>query len=364
MEHSETESMGIPVGAPRILLSPFTNTTNAYIDLLRALLTDLGYDVQPLSVRGLLRGGLIDLFRPSTVLMFHWIELRAFTSGGGRVSLSLKGALVFLFYCTLMAIGRAKVVYFVHDHAIHNARGKVRKISVGLMSLVRWLADHRVVHAPDFEARYHARYLPHPLYWDAPGRIAAQAPGAARRRASPSFALLGKIEPYKDVAALLEVWPQEAALEIAGRGNAAYIETLRVIVSQRGIANAVTIDARFLGDEEFEEKLCAADVIVLPHLEDSMLVSGAFFEAIGRVPVLIARSVPFMVWAAQRFDNVFLFDTIEQLPLLVRSIVQRWPSLVDRRAVQNRVIEAFGWQACRRDYGEFFRDVVGVRARG
>lgn len=359
MRHHETDGKGMPAHEPRILLSPFTNTTNAYIDLLKALLADIGYDVQPLSIRGLLRGGLVDLFRPGTVVMFHWIELRAFTSGAGRVSFSPRGALIFLFYCTLMVVGRAKVVYFVHDHAVHNARGKVRELSVRMMSLVRRLADHRVVHAPDFEARYKARYLPHPLYWDAPGRSAAPA---AKTHASPTFALLGTIEPYKDIAALLEAWPQEQTLEIAGRGDAAYIHSLRAIVSKRDMAGTVTIDARFLSDSEFEARICAADVIILPHVADSMLVSGAFFEAIGRVPVLIARSVPFMVWAAQRFDNVFLFDTIEQLPGLIRSIVQEWPNRVEGRAVQARVIDEFGWQVCRQRYSEFLQEVVGSPA--
>jgi beta-1,4-mannosyltransferase len=361
MRQCEADCMGVPARAPRILLSPFTNTTNAYIDLLKALLADIGYDVQPLSARGLLRGGFTDIFRPSTVLVFHWIELRAFTSRRGKVSLSLKGLLVFLFYCLLMAVGRAKVVYFVHDHAVHNARGKMRDLSVRMMSLARRLADHRVVHAPDFEARYEARYLPHPLYWDAPGRTVARA---AKVHAAPSFALLGTIEPYKDVRGLLEVWPEEQTLEIAGRGNASYIDTLRAIVRRREMSNTVTIDARFLSDGEFEERVCAADVIILPHTADSMLVSGAFFEAIGRVPVLIARSVPFMVWAAQRFDNVFLFDTIEQLPALIRAIAQKWPDLAGGRTAQNRVIEEFGWQACRRYYGEFFRDVVGAPIAG
>ncbi|MEX3935101.1 glycosyltransferase [Paraburkholderia phymatum] len=358
MRDGETTGTSMPARGRRILLSPFTNTTNAYIDLLKELLVDIGYDVQPLSAKGMLRGGFVDLFRPTTVLVFHWIELRAFTSGGGKVSLSPRGVLVFLFYCLIMAVGRAQVVYFVHDHAVHNARGKVRAFSVRLMSLVRRLADHRVVHAPDFEAKYEARYLPHPLYWDAPGRTSALA---SRRRAAPSFALLGTIEPYKDVAALLRVWPEEQILEIAGRGDATYVDTLHSIVRERAMSNTVTIDARFLSNGEFEDKVCGADVLILPHAADSMLVSGAFFEAIGRVPVLIARSVPFMVWAAQRFENVFLFDRIEQVPDLVREVAQKWPDLVEGRATRHRVIEAFGWQACRQSYREFFRDVVGAR---
>ncbi|TDV17100.1 glycosyltransferase family 1 protein [Paraburkholderia caballeronis] len=355
-----------PARAPRVLMSPFTNTTNPYIDLQKQLLEDLGYDVLPLSVRSLFRDGrIVDVFRRSTVLVFHWIELRAFTKGGRTVLLSPKGLAVLAFYCALMALGRAKVVYFVHDHAVHNARRNVRRVSVALMSLVRRLADFRVVHAPDFDARYDARYLPHPLYWDAPGSPAAtrrptDAAEAETAGDRPRFAMLGTIQPYKEIAGVLEVWPHAHRLDVAGHGNASYVETLRRIMRERALDDAVTLDARFLSDDEFERKLCAADVLILPHSADSMLVSGAFFEAIGRVPVVIARAIPFMTWAARRFDNVLLFERVDELPALIDGVMKRWPDLARETAGRQRALDEFGWQACRVRYRQFFGEVVGV----
>ncbi|QBR00277.1 glycosyltransferase [Paraburkholderia pallida] len=339
---------------PRVLLSPFTNTTNPYIDLQKQLLRDIGYDVRPLSLRYLLRGGCFDLFRRSTVLMLHWIELRAFIDKGRGVVPRLRGLPVVLLYCTLMALGRARVVCFVHDHAVHNARGAVRMLSVALMSLVRWLADIRIVHDPHYAGHFCARYLPHPLYWDVPGRVVPPARSGARE---PSFAILGTVEPYKGIAEVLAAWPAGHTLLIAGRGQAAYVDALRAILRERNLSACVTLDARFLSDAEFDARISAADVLILPHVADSMLVSGAFFEAIGRVPVVIGRAIPFTRWAAEQFDNVLLFEHEAELPEVVRYVTENWPRFSAAEAVAARrqqAIDTFGWETCRQRYRQCF----------
>ncbi|CAB3758874.1 glycosyltransferase [Paraburkholderia humisilvae] len=369
--------------ARRVLFSPFTNTTNPYIDIVKRVLTQVGYEVEPLSARGLLGGGFVHLFSRNTVLVFHWLELRPFRRKGTRTLLSPVGCLVFAFYCFVICVGRAKVVYFVHDHAVHDTVGVMRRLSMKLMAFVRGLADARVVHAPTFEGKYRARYLPHPLYWDVPGY---EATPRARRDAGvdgaeavagvpdvqgvedtkddtqPLFAMLGTIRPYKDLAAVLDVWPQECRLEIAGNGSADYVKTLHDVMDRRALNDTVTIDARFLSDQEFEQRISGTDVLVLPHVADSMLVSGAFFEAIGRVPMLISRATPFMVWAAKKFDNVLLFDRIDQLPELVRYAQRNWHGAA-RQDKRELAMDEFGWLACCRQYQQFFDAVVsGTRA--
>lgn len=348
-------------GAPRVLLSPFTNTTNPYIDLQKQLLRDIGYDVRPLSMRYLLGGGIVDLFRRSNLLMLHWIELRAFIDNGERVVPRLRGLPVVLLYCALMALSRAKVVYVVHDHAVHNARGVVRAFSVALMSLVRSLADVRIVHDEHYVARFRAQYLPHPLYWDVPGRAARALRDASQTRA-PAFAILGTIEPYKGIAELLAAWPRGHALTIAGRGQAAYVAALHDIARERDLAGCVTLDARFLSDTEFDAQLDATDVLILPHVAGSMLVSGAFFEAIGRVPVVIARTIPFMRDMAAQFSNVLLFEREDELPGLVRYVTANWPRLAAPEATaesRQQAIGTFGWEICRQRYAQSFDTSIG-----
>jgi beta-1,4-mannosyltransferase len=269
----------------------------------------------------------------------------------------LRGLPVVLLYCALMALSRAKVVCVVHDHAVHNARGAVRTLSVALMSLVRALADVRVVHDEHYAARFRAHYLPHPLYWDVPGRVVKAARDGA---IAPVFAILGTIEPYKGIAELLSTWPLGHALTIAGRAQAAYVATLRDIVRERGLAACVTLDARFLSDTEFDAQLDAADVLILPHVAESMLVSGAFFEAIGRVPVVIGRAIPFMRGVAAQFDNVLLFQREDELPELVRYVTANWARFAAPEATaakRQQAIATFGWEVCGRRYAQCFEDV-------
>lgn len=340
----------------RILQSPFTNTTNPYIEMVKRIFVASGYDLEPMSARNLLHGGFAHLFSSRTVLVFHWLELRPFRRKGARTVISPLGCLIFLFYCMVICIGRAKVVYVVHDHVVHDAVGFMRKLSKVLMALERRLADMRIVHAPTYEPTYRAHYLPHPLYWDMPGYQATPR-AAPQPDALPQFAMLGTIRPYKDLAAVLEVWPQQCRLELAGNGSADYVQTLNEVIARRALHETVHIDARFLSDAEFEQRISRTDVLILPHVTDSMLVSGAFFEAIGRVPMLIARATPFMVWAAQKFDNVLLFERIEQLPELVQRAAQTW----QRAAQQDKrelAIAEFGWHTCCREYQRLFDALV------
>lgn len=254
--------------------------------------------------------------------MLHWLELLAFVDNGQRVVPRLIGLPVVLLYCVQMALSRAKVVCVVHDHAVHNTHGAVRAFSVALKSLVRALADVRVVHDEHCASRFRAHYLPHPLYWDVPGRLVDVARDGSR---APAFAILGTMEPYKGIAELLATWSEDHALTVAGRGQAAYVATLHDIVREREPATCVTLDARCLSDAEFDAQLDAADVLILPHVAESTLVSGAFFEAIGWVPVVIGRAIPFMRGVAAQFDNVLRFQREDELPELVRYVAANWP---------------------------------------
>ncbi len=340
---------------PRVLMCPFTNPTNRYIEIQKDLYRSVGYDVMPLSIKGLLKGGIVDLFKPENLLVFHWLEYRPFRRQKGTAQLSLIGSLIFAFYCAVILLGRAKVVYFVHDQAVHDTVGFNRRLSMRIIAFVRRLADFRVVHAPDFQAPYRAQYLPHPLYWDAPGHPPYNA---KPQRSAPLFTMLGVIRPYKQIDAVLDLWPAECKLHIAGHGTDAYLATLNEIIDRRSLREAVDLESRFLTDAEFAQSIADSDVLILPHAADSMLVSGAFFEAIGLVPVLIARSTPFMAWAARKFNNVILFDDVSELPAILRSVNRSWQTS-GGNASHRKALEEFGWNACRRSYGEFLETAGG-----
>ena len=77
-----------------------------------------------------------------------------------------------------------------------------------------------------------------------------------------------------------------------------------------------------------------------------------------RVPLVISRSTPFMIWAANKFDNVLLFNSIDELPEIVRSVQQSWPDIA-RKLGNGLASDEFGWASCCRRYAQFFETVVG-----
>lgn len=358
-----------PIGAPdatrrrTAYVTPFRMPTNAYIEMQKELVRSGGFEMRPFSIHHLLlRGGLFGLLRRRNIVLVQWLESRPFHADGPAGRLSLRGSLLFVFYVTLLACTPARVVFFVHDHAVHDTSGRLRSLSRRLLQLLCRVADVRVVHDPSCTELYRAQYLPHPLFWDRPGLppLSAQPSAASRvddgNPARLHCVMLGAIRPYKSIDTILQVWPAGTPLLVAGRSTVELAASLQQIVDRRGLADCVTLDARHLSDADFDARLCDADVLILPHAAETALVSGAFFEALGRVPFIVARCSPFIDWACLEFGNVRAFSDPQELPALLESL-QMLP-LRGRGALAESALSAFGWQTCLRTWGAFLERIT------
>lgn len=329
-------------------VSPFTNTTNRYIDLQKRLLSDCGFAVKPLSIKSVLTGHAWGLFKPGNVMAFHWLETRPFVWKGASPRLALKGSLEFLFYLLLMAIARARVVYFVHNHAVHDTTGWHKKLSIRLIRLLRSMADVRVVHDPSHVEPYGATYLPHPLYWDDGQTTPTHAPKPlASMPRPPQFGMLGAVRPYKNIHAILEIWPPSLPLLIRGRASDDYAEKLKEIIARRQLAPQVVFQSGYMSDADFAASLASLDVLILAHINDSMLVSGAFFEAVGQVPAIWARESPFIHWVASELPSTVPFKDDEELVARATALKAITPSKSDQGLT---AIRLFGWKECVKSY--------------
>lgn len=301
--------------------------------------------------RALLRGDWRLLLRRDTLVTLHWLESAPFRPSGR--ALSLTGWATFGLIALLLWLLPARSVYFVHNHAVHDVRGGWKTLSERLIRLLGRVATMRVVHDPGAgaAAAYAALYLPHPLYWDAPG---SRPPTRdATRPAAPRLAVLGSIRPYKRLDELLEHWPQALPLLIAGRCAPELERQLRAVIERRRLAPLVRLETGFLDQAAFGARLDATDVLLLPHDPRSMLVSGGFFEAFGRVPLVVARGSPFMRGMAERHADVLVYERAADLGALLQALVERWSApapgpVADADAAR----AAFGWAACVRSYRE------------
>jgi glycosyltransferase involved in cell wall biosynthesis len=341
-------------------ISPFINTENKYIDLQKILLSELGFKVEPLSLSVIFSKRLLGLFDKRNVVMVHWLETRLFKVNKGSASLSFVGACQFLIYALVLACCRARVVYVVHDHAVHDTTGFKHALSAWAVKFLRWLADVRIVHDPSFSEPYKAVFAPHPLYWEfespsgaktAPPSVAPPADGAPGDR--PRYGILGALRPYKGIHKLLAFWPGSTPLLICGKSVGDYGERLQGIIQSKGLQGTVDLRLRFLPDAEFAAILGELDVVVLPHMSDTMLVSGAFFEAMGRVPIILARSSPFIRWVETQYPGVVGFTSDADIEGVIQRVHQRWLSLRGQDPSQF-ALKAFGRETIIQSYRTIF----------
>lgn len=173
------------------------------------------------------------------------------------------------------------------------------------------VADVRIVHDPLSVDTYNATYVPHPLYYEFVGKSPSERRYLPAQRVR--FGILGSVRPYKRIDKVLQHWPPAHPLLIAGWAPPEYARRLRAIIDERGLDRCVETRFQFLGREEFDAALDSIDVLVLPHAPDTALVSGAIFEAVGRVPTIIVRRSPFAEFLAQCVPGVFLFERSEEI---------------------------------------------------
>lgn len=328
-------------------VSPFTNETNDYIHQVKAVLAANGMDVQPFSFKTLASRRAMGLFNPRNLVLVHWLESRAFTEGRTGARISLFGLLQVLVYLAVLSVARARFVYFVHDHAVHDLRGWRRRFSVFLIRCLSALADVRVVHDPSHCETYQAVYLPHPLYQDRHPQATAQP-----RPTSAGFRVgaLGAVRPYKRIEHIVACWPAGPELVVRGRCDPAYEHEIKAAMAARPVDVRIDFQPGFMSREAFDAAMAELDALILPHASDSMLVSGAFFEAIGAVPFVIARETPFTRWAAQQFDGVLTFTTDAEMLACVAEAQRRQASQPPLAEQAQKANELFGFASCARAY--------------
>lgn len=330
-------------------VSPFNNETNDYINQVKAVLTANGMAVRPFSFRILASRQVTGLFNSNNLVLVHWLESRAFTEGRAGARLSPLGLLQVLIYLAVLSVARARFVYFVHDHAVHDLQGWRRSFSVFLIRCLCALADVRVVHDPSHCNTYRAVYLPHPLYQD---RSPQSELSSVANPAVFRVGALGAVRPYKRIEHIVACWPEGPELVVRGRCDPAYEQEIRSAMASRQGGVQIDFQPGFMSREAFGAAMASLDALILPHANDSMLVSGAFFEAIGAVPFVIARETPFTRWAAQQFEGVLTFSTDAEMLACVAEAQRRRANLPPLAQQALKANELFGMASCIEVYRE------------
>lgn len=253
-------------GQLKIFYYPFSSTVNPYVSIQKAHLAEVSDGV--FSAEDL--QALLSTNGRDSCVIYNWIE-SSFIKGGGKISVKkLIKTLAILFVGRV----RCKTIVWVKHNSYPHSGGRVALYVCKLISkYLELTADKICVHSKRYAEEFGYSYIPHPLY-----KEQFDDPTNAQYNKELKFIFIGRIMPYKGMEALLGVWPAGKDLTLAGAcSDAAYATRIRAIIDARGLK--VKLLDRHISDEELDQRLSNADVFLLPHTQESAIVSGGYYLA-------------------------------------------------------------------------------------
>jgi glycosyltransferase involved in cell wall biosynthesis len=266
----------------RIGLLPYDSGVNLYAERLRANLSELG-DVVPVGTP-LQRITRAFGKKPSFDLVIAgWLE-NALVSERGRIS--ALGLAKMIVQTVLLRAQARRVIYVRHNRYPHNAKPQHARALTRLLDAFEHLYDITLTHSPAETAPGRA-YCPHPLY-----DIAQDDPLLPREidLLPGYFVVFGRIARYKNIEALIEGFPDNQRLLVAGVvDDEAYAR--RLIKLQR--PNVVIVPG-YLSEGQAQSVLRRAAGVVVSHSAEDVIVTGSFFYAISSNKPVYAVETPFL----------------------------------------------------------------------
>lgn len=297
-------------------------TENTY-ECLQTFSTDI-QAIEPLDFSVLKSG-----FHHYDIAVVHWLDNTLVTQAKTISVLSIAKFLLKL--CILKWVAR-KIVYVRHNLYPHALHGRAARIACSLINMACRVSDQCVVHSGHLADR-HTSYIPHPLY-----QLETQQGESNASPAGP-YIVFGRIVEYKAIDRLLENWG-DVPLLIAGKvDSAAYLSQLQQIITRRRLGRHVSLQARFISDQEATAAVSASRGLILTHSDEDMIVSGSFFFAASLGVPVHAVKTPFFEWLKNNYNypGLFIHDDI---PALIAGLNHHQE--IDRAALQTAARTLFG----------------------
>ena len=197
----------------------------------------------------------------NAVLILNWFEDRL-----GYENNQMASFLKSIVWLLIFQFKFKKILWVIHNRKPH---GNYNRFLYAI--LVKWLsriADSKITHR-NVES-VNSSIIEHPLYsidFD-PAPVSQ----------SNTFLIFGVVKRYKGIERLLKQWDPDTPLVIAGACNDAELtEEINTTICTRQLN--VRWENRFLDYEELCELISKSKVVLLPHIDNSMIVSGGFYHA-------------------------------------------------------------------------------------
>ncbi len=247
-------------------------------------------------------------YKKYDVAVINWLENNLRSEGN---KLFVFGVLKFFVYILFFRLAARKTVYVRHNIYPHDIPPQQTETARKIIAFGERLFHKKVSHSGHLvDAGYF--YVPHPLYQTQSETM------AKAQQLQDYYLVFGRVARYKQIHTLIENWPQNEKLLIAGpASDSAYVEELKA--SAQGLD--IEFDIRFLPSEDVDAIMHNARAIILSHAGEEMIVSGSFFHAISYGLPVIATDQAFLSWLKydMRFSGLSLFSTVNEFVALLKA---------------------------------------------
>ncbi|HHT0092946.1 TPA: hypothetical protein ACT3KR_004074 [Raoultella planticola] len=307
-----------------IIITPFNVTNNKYIDIHKELFYEMNYEVKKITQANFFK-------RNESVFVCNWLE--DYLKGSGLTL--TKNVVKFLMICIYGRIIAKKFICVRHNLKPH-LNYKNEKIYRCGLKFLEAISD-RIIYHGLYEINPIYEYVPHPLY--------DQELVLSDNLREIEYAFYGAISRYKGLVELLNEWPATHKLLIKGACNDKNLMSdIESVIKQRKLENVVKVEYGFIQDEELNTLMKKTRYLILPHEEDSMIVSGAFYHGISYGANIIARSGRF----SNSVSDIFEFCTSYE-PGKIETALSRL-TYVQPSEVKKVAISLFGKEICKKTW--------------
>lgn len=227
-----------------------------------------------------------------------------------------------------------RVVYTVHNVLPHDSGQRFKRVYEQVYSEVDMLVCHTQEAKVQLETDFAIKpericVIPHgPLFHDA---IADVQDIRTQRNIGKDVCLVlmqGMLKPYKGVIFLLEAWRQlcsqnlNARLLIVGTADSEFEREIRAKISYLGIKDSVSLDFRYISDEELSSYYQASDIVVYPY--KSITASGALMTGLSfQKPIVVTRLPAFQEVLVEGESALFVsFGDVEGFAACLLQLIE------------------------------------------
>ncbi|WP_338667627.1 hypothetical protein [Pseudodesulfovibrio methanolicus] len=292
---------------------------NKYLHRLSECFVSLGFDVLPWKV------ALKSFKFRSGICVISWLE-----DNVGFLDVNPWVAFVkCIIILSALKIKTKKMIWVRHNLKPHDLV-RATKLYNTLVKILTAVSDVVVTHAEN-DRVHNSTIIPHHLY-------SGEKPADTIRDIDMLY--FGVIKKYKGIDRLLGEWPSDKKLILLGRCDDA---DLKKRINAAIVERDLDVEWRneFVSDDELNDHISRSKFVILPHLDETMIVSGAFYHAISFGANIILRDGAFARTCQQRHPFVSVYKPGE-LQDVIKSI-----DYVDPHVVMKIASEQYGEEACR-----------------